>query len=84
MNQPQVYMCEPFPHLSLHPIPLGCPRALALDALLHSLNLHWSSVLHMVIYMFQCYSHHPTLTFSHRVQNSVLYICVSFASLHVE
>ena len=36
----------------------------------------------MVIYMFQCYSlksSHPT--FAHRVQNSVLYICVSFLSL---
>ena len=38
------------PHLIL----LGYPRALALSALLHALNLHWSSVLHMVIYMFQC------------------------------
>ena len=43
-------------HLPSHPIPLGCPRALALGALLHASNLHWSSVLHMVIYMFQCYS----------------------------
>ena len=31
--------------LPYHPIPLGYPRALAL-----------SSVLHMVVYMFQCYS----------------------------
>ena len=36
--------------------PLGCPRALALGALLHASNLHWSSILHMIIYMFQCYS----------------------------
>ena len=35
---------------------LGCPRATALSALLHALNLHWSSILHMVIYTFQCYS----------------------------
>ena len=28
-------------------------------------------------------SKHPILTFSHRVQNSVLYICVSFSVLHV-
>ena len=27
-------------------------------------------------------SNHPTLTFSHRVQKSVLYRCVSFAVLH--
>ena len=51
-------------HPPPHPIPLGCPRALALSALLHALNLHWSSILHMVIYMFQCYSlisSHPRL-----------------------
>ena len=36
MNQPQVYMCAPDPephsHLPPHPLPLGCPRALALGA----------------------------------------------------
>jgi len=42
--------------LPRHPMPLGCPGALALSALLHASNLYWSSVLHMVIYMFQCYS----------------------------
>ena len=43
-------------HLPPHPIPLGCPRALVFSALLLALNLHWSSILRMVIYMFQCYS----------------------------
>ena len=43
-------------HLPPHPIPLGCPRVLALDALLYAWNLHWSSSLHMIIYMSQCYS----------------------------
>ena len=60
MNQPQVYMCPPDPeppsHLLPHPIPLGCPRALALGALPHAANLHWPSVFHMVMCMFQCYS----------------------------
>ena len=28
-------------------------------------------------------SKHPTLAFSHRVQKSVLYICVSFSALHI-
>ena len=28
-------------------------------------------------------SKHPTLAFSHRVQKSVLYICVSFSVLHI-
>ena len=47
---------EPPSHLPPHPIPLGCPSAPALSALLHASNLHWSSILHMVIHMFQCYS----------------------------
>ena len=63
-----VFMCPPIlnppSHLPPHPIPLGCPRAPALDALLHASNLDWSPVLHMVMYMFQCYSlksFHPHL-----------------------
>ena len=53
-----VYMCvqplEPPSHLPLHPIPLGYPRAPTLSAPLHASNLHWSSIVHMEIYMFQC------------------------------
>ena len=60
MNQPRVHMWPPRPephsHLPTHPICLGCPGALALSTLLHASNLHWPSVLHMVIYMFQCCS----------------------------
>ena len=55
---------EPLFHLSPHPLPLGCLRALALGSLLHTSNLHWSSILYMVIYVFQCYclkSSHPSL-----------------------
>ena len=51
-------------HLPFHPNPLGCFRALGLGALLHTMKLHWSSILHMVIHMFQCYSlksSHPRL-----------------------
>ena len=44
---------NPEPHLPPHPIPLGCPRALALSVQLHASNLHWSSILYMLIYMFQ-------------------------------
>ena len=44
------------PSWNPHPIPLGCSIALALGARLHALNLHWSSVLHMVMSMFQHYS----------------------------
>ena len=58
-------------HLPPHLIPLGCPRALALGSLLHVSNLHWSSILHVVIYMFQCYplklSHPCLLTQSPKV-----------------
>jgi len=55
------YTCVPLilnppPTFFPHPIPLGCPRALALGALFHTSNLHWPSVLHMIVYMFQCKS----------------------------
>ena len=65
-----------------HPIPLGCPRAPALNALLHVLNFHWSSILHMVIYMFQCYylkSPHPHLL-PHSPKVRSLHLCL-FCSL---
>ena len=55
-NQPWVHMCPPILNLPPHPIPLGCPRAWDLSVLLHSLNLPWSSILRMIIYMFQCCS----------------------------
>ena len=81
--------CVPHPdppsHLPPHPIPLGHPSAPALSTLSHASNLDWRSVLHMVIYMFQCHSlksSHPC-AFSHRVQKTVLYICVSFAVSHI-
>ena len=51
-------------HLLPHPIPQGCPSASALSTLFHASNLHRSSISHMVIYRFQCYSHkssHPRL-----------------------
>ena len=68
INQPQVYMCPPHPeppsHLLPHPIPQGCPSALALSALFYASNLDWSSISHIAKYMFQCYSlksSHPCL-----------------------
>ena len=84
MNQPQVYMCphpEPPSHLPPHPIPQGCPSTLALSTLFHASNLDWSSISHMVIYMFQCYSlktSHPRLL-PQSPKVCVFYICVSFA-----
>ena len=71
MNQPWVYMCP-------HPIPQGCHSALALSALFHVSNLDWSSVSHMVIYMFQCYSlksFHPYL-FPQIPKVFSLYLCL--------
>ena len=55
---------EPSSCLPPHPTTLCCPRAPALSALLHASNLDWSSISHLVIYMFQCYSlksSHPCL-----------------------
>ena len=67
MNQPRVYMCRPI----LNPLPTSLPTPSLwvvpehrLSALLHASNLHWSSVSHVVIYTFQCYSlksSHPHL-----------------------
>ena len=51
---------EPPSHLPPHLIPQGHPRAPALSALSHALNLDWQSVSHMVIDMFQCYSLKPS------------------------
>ena len=45
---------EPPSYLPLHPTPLGCHRAPDLGFLHHTANSHWLSILHMVIYMFQC------------------------------
>ena len=63
-----VYICpipleNPF-HLPPHPTLLGHHRGLALGSLHHRTNSHWLSILHMVMYMFQCYSlisFHPLL-----------------------
>ena len=58
------YRCERPSNIPPHPIPLGCPGARALGALLHALNIHWSSILHMIVYLFQCSSlksSHPRL-----------------------
>ena len=44
------------PLLKPPPPSLPIPSLWALGALFHALNLDWSSVLHMVMYMFQCCS----------------------------
>ena len=55
---------EPPSHLPPHPVPQGHPSAPVLCTLSHAWNLDWRSILHMIIYMFQCYclkSSHPCL-----------------------
>ena len=51
-------------HFPSHPTPLGFHRAQDLSSLDHTENSHLLSILHMVMYMFQCYSlysSHPLL-----------------------
>ena len=74
---------EPPSHLPPQPIPLGCPRAPALDALLHASNLHWSSILYGDIPVALLFSQIIPPLASPTVSKSVLYVCVSFATLHV-
>ena len=83
-----VCTCFPLPkspcHLPPHPNPLGCPSALTLSALFHASNLDWWLV-HIWYYthFIAILSNHPTLSFSQRVQKSILFICVSFAVSHI-
>ena len=43
-------------HFLPHLTPLGCHRALDLGSLQHTANSYWLSILHLVMYMFQCSS----------------------------
>ena len=74
---------EPPSHVLPHPIPLGCPRAPALSTLRYVSSLLVSYFTYGNTHVSMPLSHHPTLAFSHRVQKSVLYVCVSFAALRV-
>ena len=82
MNLPQVYMCSPsWTLLPPHTIPLGHSSAPAPS---------WCSIMHWTwtddafhIWYYTCFNailpNHPTLSLSHRVQKTVLYISVFFA-----
>ena len=86
MNQPQVYLCYfppetpfPFPSLS-HSSRLSHSTGLSL--LWHTANSYLWSILHMVMYMFLCYS----LNLSHPLQKKeketeVQIACYSYASI---
>ena len=67
-----------------HPIPLGLPSAPARSTCL--VHPTWAGDLfHPWLYIcfYAILSEHSTLTFSHRVPKSVLYICVYFSVLHI-
>ena len=44
-----------------NPTPLSCHKASGLRSLHHTANSHWLSTLHIVTYMFQCYSFNSSL-----------------------
>ena len=71
---------EPSSLLPPHTIPLGRPSAPAPSIQYRALNLDWQLISYMILYIFQCHSNHPTLSLSHRVQKTVLYISVSLLS----
>ena len=88
MNQPQVYMCPPM----LHPpaTSLLAPSLWVVPE--HQLwvpcFMHGTCTGHLY-FVWSCtclsadLSDHPHLAVSRRVPKSVLYVCVSFAALHV-
>ena len=83
MNQPWVYICvspswTPSPsHLS------GLSQSTCFECPASCIDLHWSSISHMVIYMFQCYSlkssHPHLLPHSPKVCSSHLYLLCCLA-----
>ena len=75
---------EPSSHFPPHPIPQGHPSAPALSTLSHASNLDWQSVSHMIIHDSVLFSQIiPPSPSPHRVQKTVLYVCVSFAISHI-
>jgi len=70
---------EPPSHLPPPTIPLGHPSAPALSILYHPSNLDRQAIrfIYDIIRFNATLPNHPTLSLSHRVQKTVLYICVS-------
>ena len=75
---------EPPSHLPPPPIPLDNPSAPALSTCL--MYRTWTGDLFHIWY-YTCFnvilSDHPILAFSHRVQKTVVYICVSSSVSHI-
>ena len=66
-----------------HTIAPGHSSAPAPSILHPASNPDWQFISYMILYCFNAIlPNHPTLALSHRVQKTVLYICVSFAVLH--
>ena len=71
---------EPSSLLPPYTIPLGRPSAPTPSIQYRASNLDWRLVPYRILYIFQCHSpKSSTLSLSHRVQKTVLYISVSFA-----
>ena len=78
------YTCVPHPEpsslLRPHTIPLGHPSAPAPSIQYRASNLDWQLVSYMIYTCFNAILPTlPTLSLSHRVHKTVLYISVSFA-----
>ena len=78
-----------FPILNLPPSSLPVPSlwVISVHQPQASSIMHWTwtgDSFHILYYM--CFNailpNHPTLSLSHRIQKTLLYICVSFAVLH--
>ena len=89
MDQPCVYMCPPSwvplpPPAPSHPSGLSqctgfeCPVS-CIELGLVICFTYGSTLISKLFFQIN----HPTLIFSHRVQKSALYICVSFAVSHI-
>ena len=87
MNPPWVYTCfpswTPLPPLSPYH-PSGSSQCTSpehpVSCIEPGLVIHFIyDIIHVSMPLFQ---NHPTITLSHRVQKTVLYICVSFAVSH--
>ena len=79
--------CVPHPELPFHLPPHPIPQVVPVHWLWMPCFMHqtWTGDLFHIC-SYTCFtailSNHPILAFSHRVQKSVLYICVSFAVSH--